>query len=361
MPAVKLVVVCQVRSLALVTATLLKDPVRMNVLEAAAKNACLPCLLHNMQPLAVKEYMLTEALNPPLDRPQLPAAMTSEQLRSSGKLVSWTHHMTVQEEEEATELLLTVAMITGNDLHTCEVAAQMSYAHALLLMHSFVRSRLTCLLQLQPHCSCAGDCSGVRTMLYKHQVTVHQTLVCQINATYVCRIQPLWQLMFCICSAEVAKHWTSPVTAEKHRGIDEQLPGHGILLHFTSHRVQPAHIVGLDYGRKALFTAVVHNQQAADSLQGERPCGHRYDSLSWSCSRWQEAAGIKYRLHKTKSCISRKPDLNAALLATPTAKVASSARFLHHIRHRMQHTAAAQTHFGNRRHRQLRWRSFRKR
>ncbi len=45
----------------------------------------------------------------------------------------------------------------------------------------------------------------------------------------------------------------------------------------------------------------------------------------------------------------------------PTAKVASSAQFLHHIRHRMQHTAAAQTHFGDRRHRQLRWRSFIKR
>ncbi|DBA77989.1 TPA: hypothetical protein ACH3X1_009144 [Trebouxia sp. C0004] len=127
------------------------------------------------------------------------------------------------------------------------------------------------------------------------------------------------------------------------------------------HLVQPQRIVGLDPGRKALFTAVVHSQQAADSLRGERPCQHRYDSLSWSCSRWQEAAGIKYRLHKTKLWISRKADLNAALLATPTAKVASSAQFLHHIRHRMQHTAAAHTHFGDRRHRQLRWRSFIKR
>ena len=35
---------------------LLKDPVRMNILEAAAKNACLPRLFpeHNMQPLAIK-------------------------------------------------------------------------------------------------------------------------------------------------------------------------------------------------------------------------------------------------------------------------------------------------------------------
>ncbi len=127
------------------------------------------------------------------------------------------------------------------------------------------------------------------------------------------------------------------------------------------HLVQPACIVGLDPGRKALFTAVVHSQQAADGLQAGRPCEHRSDNLSWSCSRSQEAAGIKYRLLKTELWISRKPGLNAALLATPTAKVASSAQFLHHIRHRMQHTAAAQTHFGDRRHRQLRWRSFIKR
>ena len=150
----------------------------------------------------------------------------------------------------------------------------------------------------------------------------------------------------------------SPLPASKKRKWQEQSVIEWVKGLPDRHLIQPQRIVGLDPGRKALFTAVVHSQQAADSLQGERPCQHRYDSLSWSCSRWQEAAGIKYRLHKTDLWISRRPDLNAALLATPTAKVASSAQFLHHIRHRMQHTAAAQTHFGDRRHRQLRWRSF---
>ncbi|DBB04692.1 TPA: hypothetical protein ACH3X1_012746 [Trebouxia sp. C0004] len=84
-------------------------------------------------------------------------------------------------------------------------------------------------------------------------------------------------------------------------------------------------------------------------------------NLSWSCSRWQEASGITFRLQKAELWISRKPALAAALKATPTAKVASSAQFLQHIRHRMQHTAAAQAHYGDRRHRQLRWGSFIKR
>ena len=105
------------------------------------------------------------------------------------------------------------------------------------------------------------------------------------------------------------------------------------------------------------FTA---NRQLT-ACRKQRPCQQKNESLSWSCSRWQEAAGIKYRLHKTDLWMSRKPGLNAALLATPTAKVASSALFLLHVCHRMQHTAAAQTHFGDRQHRQLRWRSFIKR
>ena len=53
----------------------------------------------------------------------------------------------------------------------------------------------------------------------------------------------------------------------------------------NKHLVQPACIVGLDPERQALFTAVVHDQHAADSLQGEPPCERRYDSLSWSCTR----------------------------------------------------------------------------
>ncbi|DBA83706.1 TPA: hypothetical protein ACH3X1_006244 [Trebouxia sp. C0004] len=77
----------------------------------------------------------------------------------------------------------------------------------------------------------------------------------------------------------------------------------------------------------------------------------------------QVAGGKRHqiRLQKAELWISRKPALDAALKATPTAKVASSAQFLQHIRHRMQHTAAAQAHYNDRRHRQLRWRSFIKR
>lgn len=128
-----------------------------------------------------------------------------------------------------------------------------------------------------------------------------------------------------------------------------------------SQLLQAPRIVGLDPGRKALFTAVVHSQQAADSLQRGRPCESKYDTLSWSCSRWQEASGIKHRLRKSELWLNRKPALKAALLDTPTAKVSSTDQFVLHIKHRLQHAPEAIAHFSDRRHRQLRWRSYIKR
>ena len=50
--------------------------------------------------------------------------------------------------------------------------------------------------------------------------------------------------------------------------------------------------------------------------------------------------------------------LKDALEATPSAKVATVDLFLQHIIYRMQYEAAAVAHFGDRRHRQLRWRTF---
>ncbi|DBA94694.1 TPA: hypothetical protein ACH3X1_002255 [Trebouxia sp. C0004] len=205
---------------------------------------------------------------------------------------------------------------------------------------------------------------GISTLTASTSVSGHTKA--DVASSSTCRL--MVSVSVCSCSSHFQSHPHKHTQQQQQHHLAESVSGssraaagewvQGLP---TRRLVQPARIVGLDPGRKALFTAVGHNQQAADSLHGKRPCEHRYDSLSWSCSRWQEAAGIKYRLHNTDLWISRKPDLNTALLATPTAKVASSAQFLHHIRHRMQHTAAAQTHFGDRRHRQLRWRSFIKR
>lgn len=83
--------------------------------------------------------------------------------------------------------------------------------------------------------------------------------------------------------------------------------------------------------------------------------------MSWSIGKWRQASGINYRLHKTSLWLNRKPALKAALQATPSAKVACSDLFMEHIKHRMEHEAAAASHFGDKRHKKLRWRTFIKR
>ena len=128
---------------------------------------------------------------------------------------------------------------------------------------------------------------------------------------------------------------------------------------------QTDRIMGPDPGRRSLSTAAIHSQAAADSLsEGQYTEADRraqYKILSWSSSRWREASGIKFRLHKTKLWLNREPGLESTLQQTPSAEVASSADFGRHIVYRVQHAAAVRKHFGDQRHRQLRWSTFIKR
>ena len=168
-------------------------------------------------------------------------------------------------------------------------------------------------------------------------------------------------LMFQPASAHTSAPPVAPNSKKRKRQQQQQATSAWVSGLPDSQLLQAPRIVGLDPGRKALFTAVVHSQPAADSLHRGRPCESKYDTLSWSCSRWQEASGIKHRLRKSELWLSRKPALQAALLDTPTAKVSSTDQFVLHIKHRLQHAPEAIAHFGDRRHRQLRWRSYIKR
>ncbi|DBA69500.1 TPA: hypothetical protein ACH3X2_012776 [Trebouxia sp. C0005] len=168
-------------------------------------------------------------------------------------------------------------------------------------------------------------------------------------------------LMFQPASGSASAPPVAPNSKKRKRRQQQQTSSAWVSGLPDSQLLQAPRIVGLDPGRKALFTAVVHSQPAADSLHRGRPCESKYDTLSWSCSRWQEASGIKHRLRKSELWLNRKPALKAALLDTPTAKVWSTDQFMLHIKHRLQHAPEAVAHFGDRRHRQLRWSTYIKR
>ena len=94
-------------------------------------------------------------------------------------------------------------------------------------------------------------------------------------------------------------------------------------------------VVGLDPGRKSLFTAASQQQTAC-----------------------RNSAPME---QSTQLRFCKDFNLKAALEETPSAKVATVPLFMEHVQYRMQYEAAVVTHFGDRRHRQLRWRTFIKR
>ena len=190
----------------------------------------------------------------------------------------------------------------------------------------------------------------------------HPSQTSAISTHFRVRCRQTGSVSVCSCSSlsmhNHHQHWLGSVSGSSRQAEwVKDLP--------DRHIDQTHRIVGLDPGRKSLFTAAIHSQSAAGSLQDQRTHestpDSKYTTMSWSSSRWREASGIKFRLHKTQLWFSRNVSLKDALEDTPSAKVATVALLMKHVQHRMRYEAAAVSHFGDRRHRQLRWRTFMKR
>ncbi|KAL3146643.1 hypothetical protein ABBQ32_000873 [Trebouxia sp. C0010 RCD-2024] len=94
--------------------------------------------------------------------------------------------------------------------------------------------------------------------------------------------------------------------------------------------------MGLDIGRKSLFTAAIHSQSAADNSQQQHSFGingTQYSTLSWSSGRWWEASalgidigprGINYRLNKTPLWLGQNFTLKDALEQPPQQRSISA-------------------------------------
>ena len=87
----------------------------------------------------------------------------------------------------------------------------------------------------------------------------------------------------------------------------------------------------------------------------------RFDTVSWSKSRWQEESGTKYANITTAAWMQADPDLEGVFEHLPSAKVETTAAFEKHLRYRLQHLPITQAHFCSKQYRALRWRSHRKR
>lgn len=90
-------------------------------------------------------------------------------------------------------------------------------------------------------------------------------------------------------------------------------------------------------------------------------CACRYDTLTYSKSRWQEESGHRHRQKQTASWMQADPDLVGIFDQMPSAKVASTTALGQHILYRLQHLSIVLDHFCTAEYRMLRWATFGKR
>ena len=118
----------------------------------------------------------------------------------------------------------------------------------------------------------------------------------------------------------------------------------------------PPRIVGLDPGRINILTAVVHSQQAADTVGNAVPS--KYETIQYTSGRWYEASGANFRTAKVHKWLRQDRPVRQAIRSTPSAKTASAQTFQSHATHRLQHTPLVSAHFSAKRYPALRWRSY---
>ena len=87
----------------------------------------------------------------------------------------------------------------------------------------------------------------------------------------------------------------------------------------------------------------------------------RYDTVTWSKSRWQEESGQKHCSTTTAAWMQADPALQYVWEELPSAKVATNAAYEEHLQHRVLHLPVTQSHFCVKQYRALRWRTYRKR
>jgi len=112
-------------------------------------------------------------------------------------------------------------------------------------------------------------------------------------------------------------------------------------------------IVGIDPGKISIFTAVVHSQQADQTLSSQHPV--KYETVHWTTGRWKEASGANYGQAKVDKWLRQSRGVRRTVNSTPSAKVASSQALRQHIIHNLQHHSTLSQHFCARRYKTLRW------
>ena len=92
-------------------------------------------------------------------------------------------------------------------------------------------------------------------------------------------------------------------------------------------------VVALDPGRNPIFTAVVHDQCATDSLQSHNPHNVKHEVITWTKRRFYQEAGYVRRGKMTKLWTSRAPHVQQFNQEVATPKTGYLDAYTEHTRH----------------------------
>lgn len=134
--------------------------------------------------------------------------------------------------------------------------------------------------------------------------------------------------------------------------LGQPQPVGGVLGPFLPN-LQHACIVGLDPGRINIYTAVVHTQQAAQTLL--QPSADKYETLHCTAARFREQSGASARSAKVARWLRTDKCVDRTIRRMPTAHTSSSQTYSQHVAYRLQHSKLVANHFTSRRYKTLRW------
>lgn len=117
-------------------------------------------------------------------------------------------------------------------------------------------------------------------------------------------------------------------------------------------------VVAVDPGRNPIFTAVVHDDAAMESLQSHNPENVKHEVIKWSKRRFYQEAGYTHRNRVTKLWTGKAPLINSFNAEVLSAKTSSLELFKAYTKHVLANLEVVMSFYNAQRFKRLRWKTY---
>jgi hypothetical protein len=117
-------------------------------------------------------------------------------------------------------------------------------------------------------------------------------------------------------------------------------------------------VVASDPGRNPIFTAVVHNEAAMETLRTDSPNNVKHEVIQWSKRKFYHEAGYIHRGKVTKLWTGKAPLIEAFNRDMPSTKTSTLEAYKVHIRHVLTNMDEVMSFYNAQRFKRLRWKTY---